>query len=127
MRRGGEDGALVVFQHLEPGGDIRRVIFTHFRREFEVGAEESASQLRYEFLAGIALVAPGFATEVAVEPGRVLRPVRRFMRQCGIEGFSVAKSLDDRHLDVVAVSAVIGAVAPVADVGLGGREERLGM
>lgn len=68
MRRGGEDGALVVFQHLEPGGDIRRVIFTHFRREFEVGAEESASQLRYEFLAGIALVAPCFAAKVAVKP-----------------------------------------------------------
>jgi hypothetical protein len=41
----------------------------------------------------------------------VLRPVRGFMRQRCIEALSVAESFKHRHLDVIAVVAVEGAVA----------------
>lgn len=42
---GGEDGALVVAEHAEPGVDIGGVIVTHVRREGEIGREEGAAEL----------------------------------------------------------------------------------
>jgi hypothetical protein len=45
--------------------------------------------------------------------------VRRFVRQRRIEALGIAECLNDRHLDIVAVVAVEGAVATIADVGLG--------
>jgi len=72
---GGEDCAVVVLQDLQPEGDVRSVIVTDFRREFEIGAQERASQFGNEFLVGIAGVAPALAPEFTVKAGRVLRPV----------------------------------------------------
>ena len=51
------------------------MIVADFRGEFEIGAEESASQLGDEFLVGIARIAPALAPEFTVKAGRVLRPV----------------------------------------------------
>jgi hypothetical protein len=69
-------GALVVPEHVEPGRDVRGVIVPDFRRQFQVSAEESRAELGHEFLAGIALIAPGFAPEIPVETVPVPRPVR---------------------------------------------------
>jgi len=60
------DGALVVLEDFEPGGDVRRVVVSNFRRQLQFGAEESGPQLGYQLLPGIAFVAPGLAAEVAL-------------------------------------------------------------
>jgi hypothetical protein len=49
------------------------------------------------------------------------------VRQRRIEALGVAKCLDDGHLDIVAIIAVIGAVATIADIGLSRLEEFLGV
>jgi len=41
-----------------------------------------------------------------------------------IEALGVAECLNHRHLDIVVLGAVKGAVAPVADIGFRCREER---
>ena len=38
MGGSGEDGPLVVLEHLEPRGDIGGMVFTHFEGDAEVGA-----------------------------------------------------------------------------------------
>jgi hypothetical protein len=47
------------------------VIVAWFRRDAEVTAEESGSDLSHQFLAGIASVTKLDAPEIAVEAGRV--------------------------------------------------------
>jgi hypothetical protein len=58
-----EDCAGVVLKNLKPGGDVRRVVFLDFRRDFEIGAKERGAQLGNEFLAGITFVVPDLAAE----------------------------------------------------------------
>ena len=69
MGGGAEDRAFVVLESGQPRGDVGGVVVSHFRREPQVGAQERSSQLGYQFLAGIAFVAPGLATEIALQPG----------------------------------------------------------
>lgn len=51
------------------------MVVPHFRREAEVCAEERGSQFGDQFLAGVALVAPGLAAKVTVQSRFVARPV----------------------------------------------------
>ena len=37
------------------------MVITHFRRQLQIGAQKCAAQLGNEFLAGVALIAPGLA------------------------------------------------------------------
>jgi len=46
-----------------------------------------------------------------------------FVRQRGVEAFSVAEALDRRHLDVVRFLRVVSAASATADVGFSGGEE----
>ena len=69
--RGREDEALVVGQHLQPVVDIGGVVWPGSQLEIEVGAQEGSAQLGDQFLAGIAVIAPALAAEVAVEARRV--------------------------------------------------------
>jgi hypothetical protein len=74
MRRRAEDRSLVVFQDLQPRGDIGGVILPQCRGQIEIGAEECAAQLCDQFLRGVACIAPALAPEVAVEAGLTARP-----------------------------------------------------
>ena len=60
---GGEDRALVFLQHLEPVPQIGGVVVSRLRRDAEVGAEESGSQLGNQFLAGVGVIAKPFAQD----------------------------------------------------------------
>ena len=43
------------------------MVITYFRRRLQIGAQECAAQLGNEFLAGVALIAPGLLAEIAVQ------------------------------------------------------------
>src|SRR5437016_5386776 len=64
----------------KPCCDIGGVFLPRFLVQFEIGAQESRSQFRNEFLAAVTFVAPALATEVAVKPLRMLCPVRHKRR-----------------------------------------------
>src|SRR5262245_51169171 len=50
---GGEDGALVGFQHLQPVVKIGRVVVTNLRRDAEISAQERAAQFGDQFFGGV--------------------------------------------------------------------------
>jgi len=77
MRRRLEYRPFVVREDLEPRCDITRVIFTRleFRRDAEVGAEETASEFGNQFFARALGLVFGVAAEVAVEALGSRRPV----------------------------------------------------
>jgi hypothetical protein len=70
-----KDGAFVLLQDAEPVAQVGGVVVTGFRRDAEVAAEERGPDLGDQFLAGVAVVTELPASEVPVEPGRVLCPV----------------------------------------------------
>ena len=94
--------------------------------QFQVGTQESRTQLCNEFLSSIALVSPALAAKVSVKALLVLRPMRQFVRQRRIVAFGVLKCLERRHLHVIRLLRVIGTVPAVADVGLGVGKEPVG-
>src|ERR1700733_11549236 len=98
MSGSAEDSTLVIFQHSKPGGDVRRMVLAHLGRYAELGAEERACQFGDQLLASIAFVAPVLAAKTAVQPGRVSRPVCRFVRQCGIKAFRITECFYDWQL-----------------------------
>jgi hypothetical protein len=77
LRVGGcrENGAFVLLQDFQPVPEIGGVIVADFRRNAEVGAKESGSKLRYQFLAGITVVAETLRVEAAVKTALVVRPM----------------------------------------------------
>src|ERR1039457_873346 len=101
---------------LSPRGDVGGVIVADLRGEFEIGAQESGAQLGNEFLGCIAFVAPALASEIALKTGRMLGPVRRFVRERGVKRFSVAEALYRRHLDIVGSLRAVSLAAPVANI-----------
>jgi hypothetical protein len=70
-----ENGALVFLQYTQPVPEIGRVIVPDFRRDAEVGAQESGSQFRNQFLAGVTPISKAFRVEIAFKATLVLRPV----------------------------------------------------
>ena len=76
MRGSRKNGAVVVLEDFEPCCDIGGVVLPRFLVQFEIGAQESRSQLGNEFLAAVTFVAPDLAPEVAVKTLRVFCPVR---------------------------------------------------
>lgn len=75
MSGGGEDGAVVAFQNLEPMVDIRGVLIPYLGGEVQVCAEKRGSKFGSQFLGGIARVTPALAPEIAVETGLMFCPV----------------------------------------------------
>ena len=71
-----ENGAIVVLEDFQPYSDIGGVVFARLLVQFEIGTQESRSQLGNEFFAAITFIAPLLAAKVAVEALRVLRPMR---------------------------------------------------
>ena len=94
------------------------MIFAGLGREAKIGGEEgAAAMLGNQFLGGIAFVAPALAAEFAVETRRMFRLMRRLMREGGVIALGVLERLERRHLHIVVVNRVVGAVAAEADVG----------
>jgi hypothetical protein len=75
-----KDGTPVIREQGQPGGDVRCMVLSHLGRDVKLGTEESTCQLSDQLLAGIAFVTPAPAAKTAVQPGRVPRPVGRFVR-----------------------------------------------
>jgi hypothetical protein len=50
-----------------------------------------------------------------------------FVRQRGVEAFSVTETFDGRHLDVVGFLRVVGSATAIADVSLRSGEECVGV
>jgi len=71
-----KDGALVLLQNLEPVVQVSGMVVAWLRGNAQVAAEERGTDFGDQFLAGVAFVAELPASEIPVEPGRVLRPVR---------------------------------------------------
>lgn len=67
MGRGGEDGAFVVSQRLQPGADIGGMVVPVLQMQAEVAAEEGRTEFGDEFLAGIAFIAEALVAHVPVE------------------------------------------------------------
>ncbi len=94
-----EDGPLVVPEHLEPVGDVGRMVLADDRLQFEVRTQERRPDFGHDFLAGVPLVAEPTAAEVAGQSGLVLRPVRQFVEQRGVVALGVLERFEGGHLD----------------------------
>lgn len=57
MRGGGEDGTLVIAQHLEPAANIGSVVLPVLELQPEIGAEERGPELGDEFFLRVAGIA----------------------------------------------------------------------
>jgi hypothetical protein len=101
MRGRGEDQALVVAQGFQPMADIGGVILANFRRDPEIGAKESGTELGDQFLLRIAFIAKPHAPEIPCEALLMFRPVRDLMRQRGGVALGIAERLKRRHLHMV--------------------------
>ncbi len=77
MRGRLEDRALVIGEHLEPGGEIARVVGPglEFGRDAEIGAEETAAELGDQFLSRALAAVLAVAAEIAVDAMPRRRPV----------------------------------------------------
>ena len=89
-----EDCAGVVFERLQPGGDIGRVLLLDLGRDVEIGAKERRAQFGDEFLTGVALVTPDPTAEVTIQPRRMFRAMDALVRERGVETFRIAKALE---------------------------------
>ena len=112
-----KNGAVVVLEDFQPCRDIGGIVLPRFLVQFEVGAQESRSKFRNEFLAAVTFVAPALATEITIKALRVLCPVRQFMGEGGVVALSIAEGFEGRHLHVVEFLRIVGAVSAVFDRG----------
>ena len=76
MSGGREDGACVFLEDREPVAEIGGVVLADVGRDAEISTEESGTEFRDEFLAGIAFIAEALAAQVAVKAVLGFRPVR---------------------------------------------------
>ena len=76
---GGEDGAVVFLQQLQPMRQILRMIGPHVLGDGELGAQEGAGNFGDQLFRDILLIAKALA-EIAVEAVLGAAPVRRFMQ-----------------------------------------------
>ncbi len=106
--------------------DVGGVIVAGFKGESEVSGQEGAAHLGDQLFAGVAGIAEGLASEVAVEALGVTRPVRGLMGERRVVAFGIAKALEGRHLDVIGADGVVRHVAAVTDVCAGGGKEGVG-
>ena len=75
MSGGREDSACVALEDREPVAEIGGVVLADVGRDAEISTEESGTEFRDEFLAGIAFVAEALADEVTGEACLMARPV----------------------------------------------------
>jgi hypothetical protein len=101
-------------------------------RDREISAEECRTKFGHELFDRVRFIAEA-TREIAIEPALVPRPMRELVQERGVirfgrsAGLGASEALSVRYLNVIARSAVIGAVATVAYVGAGCRRKRLGV
>ena len=122
-----ENRAFVFLQHLEPVPEIGGVVVPDFRRDAEVGAQESGSQLRNKFLAGVAVVTKTLRAEIAFKAAFVFRPVGQLMQGGGVIALLVLEGLEGRKLDRVTGGRIKCPVAAVVNGGGGVGHEAVGV
>ena len=90
-------------EHRQPVPEaIGMVLDPHFRCDAHPDTQESGSDVRHEFLAGIAVIAETRCAEVPIQPVLRLRPVCELM-QCGrVIALLVLESFERRKLHPVA-------------------------
>jgi len=77
-----EDGTVIILENFQPSRDIGGIFFPRLLMQFEIGTQESRSQLGNQFFAAVTFVALLLAAKVAVKALRVLRPVCQFVGLC---------------------------------------------
>jgi hypothetical protein len=80
--RGGKHRSVIGSQHFQPSCDIGRVIFARLQSKFQVGAQESGTEVGNQFLDGITFAPEAMPAEVTVEPGLVACPMGAFVGLC---------------------------------------------
>src|ERR1019366_1166775 len=86
VRGGAENRAFVLFQDVQPVAQIGGVIVPDFRRNPEVGAQESRAQFGNQFLGGVTVIAKTLGVQAPVKAALVAGPVRQLVqRGCVID------------------------------------------
>jgi hypothetical protein len=112
VSRGGEDGAGVAAEDLQPGGDVGRVVGAGFRGEAQVGAEEGSPEFGDEFLDRVGL---GFepAGKVTMKAVGCAGGVDGFVGAGRVVGVGVDEGGEGRQVDGVGDRPVAGDFAAV--------------
>ena len=97
----------------------------HGRHDAERGADERARHLRDQFLERVLFRAERTGV-VAVEAGGMTGPMTEFMERgpVPIDRFEIGRRR--RHLHEIVRRVVVGACTADAEIGAGGRDQRLG-
>ena len=74
----GQDRTFVRFEDLEPGRDVAGVMVEVGDRKAQFGSKDGRREFGDQFLGGIGVAAEA-VLEIAVEPRRVTRPVRKLV------------------------------------------------
>jgi hypothetical protein len=61
----GEDRAMVCLEHVQPVGNVGRVVLARLKRQIQVGAEERSAEFGHEFFHRVAFGPETLAAEVA--------------------------------------------------------------
>ena len=110
-----KDGAVVILENFQPSRDICGVFLPRLLVQFEIGAQESRSQLGNELFVAVTFIAPALTAKVTVKALRVLRPVGQFMGESCVVALGVAEGFKGRHLYVIQLLRVIGTISTVFD------------
>ena len=68
LSSGGKNRPLVFLKDRQPVADVSGVVVAVIEPQAEIRAQESRAQFRYEFFAGVTVIAKTLAAEVTVEP-----------------------------------------------------------
>src|SRR5579864_43090 len=96
-----KNSAIVFLEDFQPRRDIGGVFFARLLVKFEIGAQESRSQLGNEFFAAVTFIAPALAAEVTVKALRVFCPVSQFVGESGVIALGVPERFERRHLYII--------------------------
>jgi hypothetical protein len=70
-----KNGTHVVFEDLQPRGDISGVIVARLDHKTKIGGEEHTAKFGNQLLAGVSFITPGLAAEVTVQALFVAGPM----------------------------------------------------
>lgn len=98
VRRCREYRPLVFLEHGQPVAEICGVVISDFGRDAEFYAEESGSEFRHQFLAGVAVIPEPLPAEIPIRPVLGFRPVGQLMQGCSVITLPVFECLEGRKL-----------------------------
>lgn len=77
------------------------MVFSRLGRELQIGTEKRRTHFGDQLFHRVAFIAPFFAAEAAIEPGRVACPIGQLVGEGRRVRFGVAKGLERGQADVV--------------------------